>query len=111
MSLLSGLKFSKKAVATASPRDSTAHAAESATQQNPQGMMINTTQGAGGGLTKATGGLRGTFVPDDSGYRDGEPLLSKRRAFGLDRNTSMKRRSDVKRMAIGRDMSDKQVAN
>ncbi len=113
MPLLSGVKFSntKKAAAMAPPLASTAHAAESATQQNPHVMMIKTTQGAGGGLTKATGGLRGTFVQDDSGDRDGEPLLSKRRACCCDRNTSMKRPSDVKRMAIGRDVSDKQVAN
>ncbi len=101
MSLLNGLKFSKKTAAKAPPAP-TAHAPESTTQQTTPHRMIDNTQGAVG-LTKATGGLRGTFVPND-----GLPSLSKRKLCN-DSNTSMKRPSDGKSMPIGRGMSDKQV--
>ncbi len=112
MPLLSGLKFSKTAAAT-SPPVSAAHATESTTQRNPH-RMTDATKSAGG-LNMATGGLRGTFVPNDCGHReriDGGSSLSKPEPVWChDDNISMKRTSDGKSMAIGRGMSDKQVTN
>ncbi len=101
MSLLSGLKFSKNSSTKASPA-STADAPESTTQQTTLHRMIDYNQGAVG-LSKATGGLRGVFIPNES-----QPSLSKREPCNSN-NTSLKRPSDGKRMPIGRGMSDKQV--